>query len=44
MSLNAFPDTLPKDTYVSTKPDNVRYYAESWYKGNPKDIISFIKK
>lgn len=33
-----FPDTLPKDTFVSTKPDSVRYYAESWYKGNPKDI------
>ena len=33
-----FPDTLPKDTYVSTKPDSVRYYAESWYKGDPKDI------
>lgn len=33
-----FPDILPKDTYVSTNPDNIRYYAESWYKGDPKDI------
>ena len=33
-----FPETLPKDTYVSTKPDNVKYYAASWYKGNPKNI------
>jgi hypothetical protein len=33
-----FPKTLPKDTYVSTTPDSVRYYAESWYKGDPKNI------
>lgn len=29
---------LPKETFVSTKSDNARYYAESWYKGNPSNI------
>ena len=27
-----------KDTFFATKPENARYYAESWYKGNPSDI------
>jgi len=36
---NKFPsDKLLKDTFVSTNPENARYYAESHYKGDPSDI------